>query len=121
MFQITFQPTAYDAPITTVWDLWKFNVSLQAGIVQNGQMVFNCYSSKANVGIPGKVLAQKTYNLTAAEVSAFQAANNLSLGQIAALAYGLAESIQDCSGAGIDATPAQGATGVSFFSGATTV
>jgi hypothetical protein len=121
MFQMTYQPPTYDSAISTVWDLAQFNVVLQAGIVQSGMMVYNCYTSTANVGNNTKILAQKSYILTAAEVSAFQAANNIAPGQVAALAYGLAKAIQDCSAAGVNTPPPQGQAGVSFFVGATAV
>jgi hypothetical protein len=121
MFQMSYQPPAYDSAITTIWDLAQFNVSLIGGIVQSGMMVFNCYSSSANVGNNTKILSQKSYTLTAAEVSAFQAANNIAPGQVAALAYGLAKAIQDCAAAGVNTPPPQGQAGVSFFVGATTV
>jgi hypothetical protein len=94
-FQLTFQPPQLDSPITTVWDLAMFNVTLQGGILISGRMTFYCYSSAQNIGNSSKILASKSYDLTAAQILAFQQANKLQPGQIAQFAYGLAQSIQD--------------------------
>lgn len=95
VFTMTYQPVVLDAPTTTYWDLAQFNVALQQGVLQSGRMVFQCYTSEANIGNGAKVLDQKSYDLTAAEITAFQQANNLQPGQIAAFAYGLAQTIKD--------------------------
>lgn len=95
VFTMTYQPAALDSPTTTYWDLAQFNVTLQKGVLQSGHMVFQCYASENDIGNGAKVLDQKSYDLTAAQITAFQQANNLSPGQIAAFAYGLAQTVQD--------------------------
>lgn len=125
MFSMNFQPDILDSSVQTIWDLAEFNVVLQNGILQSGRMTFNCYSSSQNIGNNEKILSQKAYILTAAQIAAFQAANNLQPKQIAVFAYMLAQFIQDVVVTPVilneDGTINTPAVMASFFQGATNV
>ncbi len=124
----SYQPPVLDTPISVVWDLHSFNVILQNGAIQGGSMEFRCYPSKTSIGMK-PALDVKTYSFYAADILAFQKANNLQPGAIAAMAYGLAQSIQDVvvapavpavlDGDGNVVTPAVPAVMASFFANAT--